>query len=427
MDNRKLYYLFGTVALVLFLFFLFTRKKAETFSWQETYLESDKDPYGSYLLRKLMPTYFPDNTFKVIDTKVADQLPAITSKPTSYILLGEAMYFDSIDVAQLLQFVENGNSVFFASKTMPYDLMFHIYYEECNGQFWEDYSHVEDSTVRMNFYHPNLVREQGFDYSYIYRHQAELYRWHFIDSMYFCQNENGLQPLGYIDSLGVNFARAKYGVGYFYLHTNPVVFSNLQLLEEIGVDYVNQVFAHLPKGTVYWDEVSRVDEAIGRRRNDLLANNPNRGLSADSPLQYVLAQPSLAWAWYLGLALALTYLLFHAKRKQRIIPVLEAKRNSSMEFLATVGSLYFIQQDHRKLAMQKTRLFLVFIRDRYNLSTADLDEQFVARLASRAEVPVSLLNTILEQRKFIKAASSITEKALIRYHVLIDQFYKTCK
>ncbi len=427
MDNRRLYLLLGTVAVLLLVFFIFTRPKASKFNWRETYLEAQKDPYGSYVLHQLLSSYYADHTFKEIGEKVAAELPARTSNPASYVLLGEGMYLDSTDVARLLQFVRNGNQAFLASKTIPFDLMFDLYYEECNGQFWDDYSYIEDSLVTVNFFHPDLRQQGGFQFEYVYRHQPEVYSWNFIEHIYFCENEKGLKPLGFLDSMRVNFVQVPYGDGSFFLHTNPLVFTNFHLLDTQGLAYASRVFSHLPAGTIYWDKVSRVDETIGRRHNDRLANKPTRRFSSDSPLKYILAQPPLAWAWYLGLLLGLAYLLFHAKRRQREIPVLAAKRNTSMEFLATIGSLHFMKQDHKKLALQKTKLMLAYIRERYHLGTHELDETFVSRLSERAEVPNSLIRRILQQRQAIHTASRISEKELIDYHQAMDQFYKQCK
>ena len=146
------------------------------------------------------------------------------------------------------------------------------------------------------------------------------YRWHYIDSVYLCEKENAIVQLGTLNDTLTNFARIEFGEGYFYLHTTPLTLTNYHLLEEEGVAYAERLFSHLPKGDIYWDAFSRVSEAVGLRQNE--AQGGDGEIPNETPLKYVLSQPSLAWAWYLSLVLGLLYLVFRAKRKQRMISYL---------------------------------------------------------------------------------------------------------
>ena len=49
--------------------------------------------------------------------------------------------------------------------------------------------------------------------------------------------------------------------------------------------------------------------------------------------------------------------------------------------------LYFLQNDHRKIALHKMRLFLGFIRERYYLATQELDASFKQQLSLKSEIP----------------------------------------
>lgn len=129
------------------------------------------------------------------------------------------------------------------------------------------------------------------------------------------------------------------------------------MLHESGLAYAEKVFAHLADAPIYWDVSSRTSEQIARRLNEPSYQPRNRGLSAKGPMQYVLSQPSLAWAWYLTLIMSLLYLLFRAKREQKVIPVLAEKKNTSLAFVTTIGRLYFLQNQHKDLIMKKMQFF----------------------------------------------------------------------
>lgn len=221
------------------------------------------------------------------------------------------------------------------------------------------------------------------------------------------------------DSL-INFAKIPYGEGTFYLHTTPLTFSNIAMLDSNSLQYANRVFSHLTIGKIYWDEYSKI-------RGVPPGKESNRALSKDSPLQYVLSQPPLAWAWYLLLAMAFLYLLFRTKRKQRIIPVLEPNTNTSLQFVSTIGRLYFLQNNHKQLALQKMKLWLNFVRERYHLRGVEVDEAFQQKLIAKSEVSEIVVGKIFRWHHDIVESDDIVSQMLIEFHQLIEEFYRTCK
>ena len=77
--------------------------------------------------------------------------------------------------------------------------------------------------------------------------------------------------------------------------------------------------------------------------------------------------------------------------------------------------------------MQKTKLFQGFIRERYNLSFREMNEAFVRKLVAVSEVSDEVIYKILLMNKNIESSNFVSENTLIEYHLVIDQFYKTCK
>ncbi len=407
------------------LMFLF-RDPPRKFDWRETYDEASRQPYGAYVIFELLQGLYPGHSVEVLRDSLQGVLPE-EDESANYIFVGQALYMDSSDVNALLSFVESGNLAFISSKTIPYDLMFHLYYEECDDIYWEDYNIFYDTAVALNFEHAELRAPEPYHYEYVTRQKAQPYSWSYIESFYFCGQEEGLVPIGMMNDSLANFARVRYGDGFFYLHTTPLAFSNIHLLEERGLEYANRAFSHLQAGPIYWDRYSRAPEWMGRRMNNRGNALANRQLSEESPLQYILSQPPLAWAWYTLLGLGLLFLAFRAKRKQRIIPVLEPNTNTSLAFLSTIGRLYFIQNNHKKLALQQMKLFRAFLWEHYAIQSRDLDEDFVERLAHKSEISKETVRKIILLYKNIRNSSFVSENTLIDFHRLLDGFYKNCK
>src|SRR5690606_3172074 len=142
----------------------------------------------------------------------------------------------------------------------------------------------------------------------------------------FCDSTRSITPLGYQEDGGVNFIRIAAGNGNLYLHSNPLVFTNYFLTNEENVAYASAVFSHLRGKGIVWDEYSKIP----------FAGNNN---AYNSPLYYILQQPSLKYAWWLLLLTVLLYVVFAARRTQRVIPVIDPKTNSSLEFVNLISSL----------------------------------------------------------------------------------------
>jgi hypothetical protein len=431
MADKRPFIIFGIAALLILTIFIIFRSKRDRYSWDENYEETNKSPYGTFVVYNLLKDYFPEHKLSDISSRFLDDLPLKDTlnpdQSANFIFIGEGLYLDTSDVDQLLDFVEAGNTAFISSKSIPYDLMYFVYSQECNGNFWYDYTDLEDTLVSINLIHANLKDQYGFEYEFLYRDKPNIYRWQYIDSIYFCEEDYSFVPLGKINDNQVNFVKMNYGEGAFYLHTTPITFSNIQLLKKQGLSYANKIFSHLNDGPIYWDKYSRVQEEISRRRNQIASYSSNDRLSNEGPLSYILKQSSLAWAWYLALIVGLLYLLFRAKRAQRIIPVMDVNANTSLEFISTIGRLYFLQNDHKKLCLQKMKLFLSYVRERYNISTNQIDETFINNLSLRSEVPEKVIGKIVMMHQNIRKSGFISEKTMIDYHLEMDKFYKNRK
>ncbi len=98
-----------------------------------------------------------------------------------------------------------------------------------------------------------------------------------------------------------------------------------------------------------------------------------------------------------------------------------------LEFISTIGDLYFLQQDHRRLSQQKVKLFYAYVRNHYHLSTTEINDEFASKLAIRSELPLSLINNIIRFAKNVESSNFVSEKTLIDFHTETERFYQNCK
>jgi len=420
MKRRQIITTAAIIVLVGLLYLLIRYTSNSQYSWVENYYVTNKGPYGTYVAKNLLEDYFKGERFRLMEDSLRLMARYSQDKPANYVFIGSSQYLDSTDLEQLLQFVERGNTAFISSRSISDKLGESFYYYDCYDTAWEGYDFISESVVSLNLEHPNFSFPEAPSQSVIYRDRVSSYTWQYLNRAYFCDAEAGFTMLGTFNQDYPNFMRIPIGEGYFYLHSNPILFSNIQLLEKEHLAYVEAIFSHLNNGPIFWDEHSKMPGYI--------PDNPGRrGLSGQAPLQYILSQPPLAWAWYLLLGMAAFYLLFRTKRRQRIIPVLPRNANTSLEFIQTIGHLYFLQKNHQKLALQKGQLFLGFIRDHYGIQTRDLGPEFNRQLGAKSEVSPEKIEAVLLLYQNIRSSSFVSEKILISFHEQIEDFYKNCK
>lgn len=414
-SNRTTIIIAIAAICILLAFLLYQFSGTKQVNWYTLFREKEQQPYDLNVLSQVLDDYFPEKDFTIIKKPLVETLPLDSAEKSSYVFIGTRLYFSDTDRVQLRDFVYEGNDAFIITEVIPGNLLTNIFQGSPYSGY--EFSSFEDSSVQMNFFHPALKKESGYDYDYIFEWKKELFNWtYFSDSL---QNGGAFHfvTLGSIEDSFVNFIKVPYGKGAFYLHSTPISFTNYYLKQPEGLDYAEKVFSHLSPSAIYWDEFSKVPQM----------NNPRSDHNTETPLRYILSQTSLRWAWYVLLGMAALFLLFRAKRDQRIIPVTEQNTNTSLEFIHTMGRLYFSQHDHRALALQKMKLFQAFIRHRYGLQTNRIDAAFVNKLAVKSQVERKNIERLMEEFKTIENMIDISVEQLHEFHSELEGFYRSCK
>jgi hypothetical protein len=141
-------------------------------------------------------------------------------------------------------------------------------------------------------------------------------------------------------------------------------------------------------------------------------------------MSYFLSRLYLRWAWWLALSAALFYLFFESKRRQRIIPELDPMTNTSLDFVQTIGNLYFNTRNNKNIAEKKITYFLEFVRSNLYLPTSSLDAAFVAALSRKSRVNTDEVNELVNMIIQAGSSAAVSDRLLYRLNEKIDNFYK---
>lgn len=209
-----------------------------------------------------------------------------------------------------------------------------------------------------------------------------------------------------VDKMQPNFMKVNFGKGYLYLHSDPTMLTNYYLLKPVSEKYIQDVFSYLPnRETIWFVDTQEIDSL--------------------SPLSFILSKPALRYAWWLFLAGLLLFAIFHAKRKQRVVPIIEPLKNKSVEFVKSIGNLYLQEGDFHDMMAKKAQYFLNRIRIDLLIGTQNLDDAFAKKLQLKTGKSIGNIN---EAISLIKKAqdpyASVMKEDLIRMNKLLDEILK---
>ena len=366
-------------------------------NWSPTYSIKDKIPFGLYVFNNEIKSYFKNQKIEKINTTSYEYLIDLYDYDTlvnNYKINGTAINIseysdiDKQSVEELLIFVSRGNTAFLSSKELPMQLL-----DSLKVTTKLDYK-FNDSIF-------NWVANKKLD-SKKYKITEGLGNNYFskIDTL-------NATVLGYQngDSTRVNYIKVKYYDGEFLLHTQPAAFTNFHLLKGDHFEYAQKVLSYIPKNNIFWFIKNQDGQAISH-----------------SPMRYILKQPALKYAWYIFLIGTIIFIIFNAKRKQRIIPIKKPLPNTTVDFTKTIGNLYYQEGDHDNIINKKIVYFLERIRNVYLIDTNKLDDEFIKKLHLKSGKDLSdIQRAVFLISTHRKSPHSSIEEDLIQINKAIEK------
>lgn len=392
MKSFRIYLGIGIVLLLLYI--LAEYNKPAPLNWQPTLSYQDKIPFGTYISYNELHQVFPES--KVVNTNenFYDLFHGKNVPASNYLIVTNAIRFTKYDFSELKSYIKKGNSVFIAAKQFAESMGS----SDTVSDSWNVNVSVRYTldSIGLNFTNKNLKRAQDYKFD---RGIANYYFNQFdtTKAVVLAKNQYGNATL----------IRYQFGKGYLYLCTNPGIFTNYSLLNDHGADYMAKALSYLPpQPTIYWDHYQNGDIAVD-----------------ESPLRVFFNHPSLEWAYYISLFGMIIFILYEVKRRQRIIPVIEPLKNSTVQFVNVVGQVYYEQRNNMNIARKKILFFLEHIRAKYFLRTNTLNAEFAEKLAHKTGIEISFIKDVIGHINYVTVQRQINDHELILLNQLIEQFY----
>lgn len=398
MKDKK-YLIFLVIVVVLYVFY--ELQKPKQLNWTATYHENHSIPFGASATQDLMKDMF-DSQALTSAYKTVYELVNEDSTTDNLLIVADGIGMDKNDVSALLSFVNAGGTAMISAKDMGGELLDTLGFGVVvrNPTLAYDFKAIQEAlsgealeTISLNI---SSTQKREFSVSTI------------ATTSYFSDlEETKFEIMAVNEANEAVLVRYKGLKGDLFISTLPLLFTNYFVLDENTTELTAALLSLFPK------EVPLIHNEyyqMGR-------------LEAQTPLRVILSNPSLKWAFFILLFTLLIFIFFESKRRQRVIPLITPLKNLSIEFVETLGRLYYRQSNHLKLAEKRVHYWKDFVRGHYNLRTDHFDERFASDLANKSGQSLKAINILLELIKRVDAGVAINQGELMQIEKQLNAFY----
>lgn len=310
-------------------------------------------------------------------------------KHGTYIIITDKLNLTEYDYGKLTYFLKQGNDVFIAASDFGS-------YVEKKLNIATDRQYADKNPTSIRFVNQHLDSAKTYTFS---KHIGEEYFSEIDTDKAVILGKNSNNRIAYI--------KYNFGSGALYLHTNPLLFSNYSMLQTQGAEYVANALSYVKDDhNLIWDEFY----TQGRDGEESL-------------LRVFLRNSALQWSYYISFFSLIIFVVYEAKRRQRIIPVIDPLSNSTLDFVNVVGQVYYEQRNNSNIAQKQATYFLEHIRNKYYLKTSLLNEELVESLSQKTGIEPDFLKQIFNQVTIIRSGINISDNDLISFNKNVEQFY----
>lgn len=364
--------------------------------WEQAFVLESKNPQGLLLFKQLA-----DSRAKRTSV-LTDSLPERPEAATTYIFAGDKFGLHNREFDTLLKSVKDKGSDLFLSYHELMDNIWPRFYKD-NRFYW----HFDDEITVF-------TDNRSYRMYPLFQTDTISVIWRLIDPEKII--DTSFVPLSSAME-SPNFIRLKLGKGNIYLHSNPELFFNYQLLTRTGFRHAQFAVSHInPKHKLKWLELGRLSENFGN--SDTAQMEGEGGQEDNSLLQLLFSRKELLIALLLTILGVLLYLVFRTKRYWPQVPYLPPVKNRSLDFADTMTSIYFDQQSPYSILIVMRKNFRSNVSRHFFLDISRQENAHEIRLLSEKSgidrQKVEKLVTMLENVKMQAVTQEYVQEAARR-------------
>lgn len=368
--------------VVMIILVLFEANKTERTDWRKNFDINQKSPFGLFVFNNEVNTLFKNKIKKISETPY--NYYQADKKPHNILVIEENI--DKESWHKILDQISDGSDAMLIVSEMPKEISDSIGYYDSQISFEdENVLKLTDKTFINDFIHLDKF-PSGRGFTFI---------------------KPGVEVLGKTveknNTDQANFIKIKFGKGKIYVHCEPLFITNYYLLKRGNARYAQDVFSYLDDRETIWfvENDAKVSQFF---------------------LRFILSKPALKYAWWVLLGGLVLFIFFNAKRKQRIVPIIEPLKNTSVDFVKSIGNLYLQEGDFHDMMAKKAQYFLNKVRMDLLIDTQHLDAEFAKKLHLKTGKPMEMIDEAIHLiKKAQDPYAQVMKEDLAKMNTLLDE------
>lgn len=380
--------------ILLTLFFLSACKEEKKTNWDISFDRNKKDPFGCYIAYHHLSSIFPAAKIKAGRKVMSTIKKTLRGKDGSRsgnvtIVVCQSFEVDSAEMEYLKEYVQNSNGLLVFAEDYSENVYEYFGAKQGDGHF------IIHHKTNMDTIPDQELGLLFNDTLHTYHYTGPKVGYGFEEDSI---RQDGVVSVGFgthKDSTYANMHIRYENQGAFLINRAPMALTNYYMLQDSNrqyYEYILSYFNEYPSSVNWFSYLHK--EASEESEQDW---------------QDLLRKPALFFAFLILVVTLLLYVLFASKRQQRIIPVVEPLKNSSLDFVETVGRLYYIKKNNKNLAEKMITHYLENIRIRFQLRTQTLDTDLAEKLSIKLEKPTDEIKAFVSYLNYIRGAEQATD------------------
>jgi len=388
--NQGWYILAGLLLLIMIISWMMPKPA----DWTISYKTKDKIPYGGYIIGHEIDQLFSNDSVIHVNEPIYNVVKGLDNNQTyNYFLISKRPDFSELDIEKIFSFLDNGNQLFITADNFSNNLL-DTFGIEANGFEWAMLQKEQIDSSYWEFGNESLSPYNGTIPTKRYGRSS------------FIKIPTNAKELANIEGK-ITFIEIPVGKGKLFLHTQPLMFTNYFLLSKNTSEIASVCLSHLPNQKTIYDDY----------------HQQKMQMTQMSTLQEILNRPPLRWAYTLFFVSIFLFMFFHAKRTQRIIPIIRPHQNESVGFAKTVGDLLFQNSSNKAIVKKKIKYFNQHLASRFNIHEEKLNQIDLELLAAKSGHDQQFIKKLIQKMKDLNQKSVVPHIQLMEFTKELNKFY----
>lgn len=360
-------------------------------NWSRNFNTQSKDPYGLYVFNQELSHLLKDQ--KLTKTSLTPyeyflDNEQTTESKTTYLIVENESGLDDVSVQELLDKISKGADLVIASDNFYY-----------GNSYILDTLNISLHNIKTNNLH--FVNKGSSADTLKIKDE--------YNNIFTVKNPENYTAIAKLNN-NISFVSTKFGKGTVYISSSPILLTNFYILNN---DAKSSVFTEEFASFIKKENVVWFDENYDSGERE----------SNNSIFKVILKHKSLRYGWYALIIGLILYLIFYGKRKQRIVPIIEPVKNTTVEYIETVGNLYYQENNHTQLLDKQIKFALYYIRTEWKIATQDINQDFKNKLQQKSLANTADIDQFINIITNFNIDTKYSQADLIQFNQLLEKLH----